>query len=77
MDMHTVLLHDREEFDDNFGAGPNHALSLACLLGVVDSLEGIVEDGGLDHFGGVGLFEEGGLVGRSGFERFSSRETRT
>ena len=54
--VHTVLLHDREELDDDLGAGSDHALSFARLLGVVDCLESIVEDGGLDHFGGVGWF---------------------
>lgn len=50
----TVLLHDTEEFDDDLGAGSDHALSLACLLSVVDCLEGIVKDGRLNHVGGIG-----------------------
>jgi len=57
-----VLLHDRQEFDDDLGAGSNHDLTLAGLLGIVDALEGIVKDGGSDHLGGI----EG--------SRFSSRE---
>ena len=56
--MHTMLLHDTEEFDDDLGAGSDHALSLACLLGIVDCLEGIVKDGGLDHVGGIGWFRK-------------------
>lgn len=49
-----MFLHDAEEFNDDLGARSDHALSLACLLGIVDSLEGIIENGGLDHSGGVG-----------------------
>jgi hypothetical protein len=54
LSMRTVLLHDTEEFDDDLGARSNHALSLACFLGIVDCLEGIVKNGGLDHVGGIG-----------------------
>lgn len=49
---HTVLLHDAQELGDDLGAGPDHDLALAGLLGVVDALQGIVKDGGADHFGG-------------------------
>ena len=49
----TVLLHDRQELDDDLGAGSDQDLTLASLLGVVDGLERIVEDGGFDHVGGV------------------------
>ena len=48
----TVLLHHLQELDDHFGAGSDHDLALAGLLGVVDGLERIVEDGCFDHFGG-------------------------
>lgn len=48
----TVLLHDSEELDDDLGAGPDENLALASLLSVVHGVEGIVEDGSLDHFGG-------------------------
>jgi hypothetical protein len=47
---HTVL-HDREELDDGLGAWADEHLSLSRLLGVVDGVQGIVEDGGFDHFG--------------------------
>lgn len=46
---HTVLLHDTEELDDDLGRRVDEDLSLSRLLGVVDGVEGIVEDGGLDH----------------------------
>ena len=57
----TVFLHDAEKLDNDFGAGSNQALTLASLLGVIDALEGVIEDRGSDH--------DGGLVGL----RFSSR----
>lgn len=52
----AVLLHDLQELGDDLGAGADHDLALAGLLGVVDALESIVEDGSLDHFGGWGRF---------------------
>ena len=58
----TVLLHDTQELGDDFGAGSDHDLALACLLGVVDALQRIVEDRGADHGRGI----EGPM-------RFSSR----
>jgi hypothetical protein len=47
-----VALHDLEELGDDLGGRADHDLALAGLLGVVDVLESIVEDGSLDHFGG-------------------------
>lgn len=44
-----MLLHDLEELDDDLGGWADHDLALAGLLGVVDGIEGIVEDGCLDH----------------------------
>lgn len=49
----TVALHDLEELDDDLGARSDQDLALAGLLGVVDAVEGIVENGSADHFGGV------------------------
>ena len=49
----TVTLHDAEELDDNLGRWADHDLALASLLGVVDGVERIVENGGLGHFDGV------------------------
>lgn len=49
----TVLLHDSEELDDDLGRRPDQDLALASLLGVVDGIERIVEDGSLDHLDGV------------------------
>jgi len=46
-----VLLHDRKELDDDLGARADQDLALAGLLGVVDGVERIVQDGGL-HVGG-------------------------
>jgi hypothetical protein len=39
-----VLLHDAEELDDDLGGRSDQDLSLSGLLGVVDSIERIVED---------------------------------
>jgi hypothetical protein len=57
-----VALHDLEELGDDLGGRADHDLALAGLLGVVDVLKSIVENGSLDHFGGWGW-------------RFSNRET--
>lgn len=51
---HTVTLHDLQELDDDLGARADQDLALAGLLGVVDGVERIVEDGSLDHIGGIG-----------------------
>jgi hypothetical protein len=48
----TVLLHDTEELNDDLRARSDQALALAGLLSVVYVLEGIVENGGANHFGG-------------------------
>lgn len=58
-----MLLHDRQELDDDLGTGSDQNLTLAGLFSIVDALESVVENGGLDHFGG-------------GVVRFSSREER-
>ena len=49
---HTVLLHNREELDDDLGGRSDQDLALASLLSVVDGVERIVEDGSLNHFVG-------------------------
>jgi hypothetical protein len=54
-----VTLHDGQELDDDLGGRTDHDLALAGLLGVVDSIEAIVEDGSLDHFGGIRRFSSG------------------
>ena len=54
---HTVLLHNGEELDDDLAARPNEDLALAALLGVVDGVKRIVEDGSLDHFGDVEILD--------------------
>lgn len=50
-----MLLHDREELDDDLGGRTDEDLALASLLGVVHGVERIVEDGSLDHCGGEGI----------------------
>ena len=49
VDPPTMLLHNTEELDNDLGAGSDEDLSLSGLLGVVDGVERIVEDGGLNH----------------------------
>ena len=49
-----------KELDDDLGGWADHDLALAGLLGVVDGLERIVEDGSLDHFGGMCGDSQGG-----------------
>ena len=46
---HTVLLHDLQELHNHLRARADEDLALAGLLGVVDGVERIVEDGCLDH----------------------------
>lgn len=58
---HTVTLHNLEELNDDLGGRSDQDLALASLLGVVDGVERIVENGSADHFGGV-------------LRRFSSRD---
>jgi hypothetical protein len=48
-----VLLHDVQETDDDLGGRTDENLTLAGLLGVVDSVQGIVKNGGLHFDGGV------------------------
>jgi hypothetical protein len=60
--VHTVLLHDAQELDDDLGGRTDQDLTLASLLGVVDGVKRIVEDGSLDHCDG-------------GMSRFSNRVT--
>ena len=45
----TMLLHHPQELDNHLRAWANEDLTLAGLLGVVDGIERIVEDGGLRH----------------------------
>lgn len=46
---HTVLLHDLQELDDNLGRRSDQDLSLAGLLGVVDSVQGVGQYRGSGH----------------------------
>lgn len=45
----TVALSDLEELDDDLGGRADQDLALAGLLGVVDAVEGIVEDRSANH----------------------------
>lgn len=48
-----MLLHNREELDNDLGARADEDLALARLLGIVHGVERIIEDGSADHLGGV------------------------
>jgi hypothetical protein len=45
-----VLLHQRQELDDDLGGRTDQDLALATLLSVVDVVEAVVQDGDADHF---------------------------
>lgn len=61
----TVLLHDVQETDDDLGGRADQDLALAGLLGVVDGVERIVQDGGL-HLGECGVRRFSSGVAASG-----------
>lgn len=48
-----MLLHDTQELDDDLRARSDQDLTLAGLLGVVQGVEGIVQNRSLNHFGGI------------------------
>lgn len=52
-----MLLHHSEELDDDLGARPDENLALAALLGVVDGVERIVQDGSLNHVCGIEILD--------------------
>jgi hypothetical protein len=47
----TMLLHNVQELDDDLGGRTDEDLTLSGLLGVVDGVQAVVENGSLDHFG--------------------------
>ena len=51
---HTMLLHHAQELYNHFRTRSDQHLTLASFLGIVDSFEGIVEDGRFDHDCAVG-----------------------
>lgn len=55
-----MSLHDAQKLGDHLRARPDHHLSLARLLGIVDTLQGIVENTGANHLDArfvIGEFE--------------------
>lgn len=50
-----MLLHDVQVLDDDLRRRTDQDLTATHLLGVVDGVERIVEDGSADHFGGIGI----------------------
>lgn len=61
-----MLLHASEELDDDLGGRTDHHLALASLLGVVDGVERIVEDGSADHFDGIEILKSSDRTRSSG-----------
>lgn len=55
--VRTVLLHNAQELDNDLGRRSDEDLSLASLLGIVDGVQAVVKDGGLDHFVGIWRIE--------------------
>lgn len=47
-----MLEHDGQELDNDLGVLGDQDLALASLLGVVDRIQAIVEDGSADHVDG-------------------------
>ena len=45
----AVLLHDGQELDDDLRRGSDHHLSLTGLFGVVDSIQGVSQNGSSSH----------------------------
>lgn len=50
-----MLLHDRQELDDDFRRRADQDLATASLLGIVDGVKCIVQNTGADHGGRVML----------------------
>ena len=45
-----MLLHNAQELDNDLGGRPDENLPLAGLLGIVDGIQAVVENGSLNHF---------------------------
>ena len=52
-----MFLHDTEKLDDNLGGRADQNLSLSRLLGIVDSIERIVENRGFDNDCGLEILK--------------------
>ena len=47
--MLTVLLHDRQELDNDLGGRTDHDLTLTTAFSVVDAVQAVVQNRGADH----------------------------
>ena len=47
--MLTVLLHDRQELDNDRGGRTDHDLTLTTAFSVVDAVQAVVQNRGADH----------------------------
>lgn len=55
----TVLLHDRQDLDNDLAGGPDEHLPLSSSLGIDDVVQAVVENGDSGHLGGL-LFADCG-----------------
>lgn len=44
-----MLLHDRQELDDNLGGRTDNDLALAATFSIVDAVQAVVQDRDADH----------------------------
>lgn len=77
--VRTVLLHDSQELDDDLGARSDEDLSLSGLLGIVERVESVVQNGSLNHFGGCEILRSSvrkgcEVSGSRGWLAFKSHE---
>lgn len=72
-----MLLHDRQELDDDLGARSDHDLALSGLFGVVDGIKRIVENGSANHFEGSRFSMAGGATEVSEGHKVSISAART
>jgi hypothetical protein len=55
-----VLLHDRQDLDNDLAGGPNEHLPLSSSLGVDDVVQAVVKNGDSGHLGGLLFADCGG-----------------
>ena len=53
--IHTVLLHDGEELDNDLGAGADKHLTLSFLFSIADALQTVILDAWKGKIGKVNI----------------------
>ena len=74
-----MLLHDGQELDNDLGTGSNQDLTLASLLGIVDCVQAIVQNGGSHVVGlwrsdAIEILSGNGLLQKRYLEGVSEKE---